>query len=175
MKKLYFTDQEIISGRNKIDLELKVLMVNHLEYEYLEKDIEAYTDYGVFTFILTNGEFDRLGKFEDDLTAGAVLKAGWESFDTSYLNLIENDIFELREKIGEEYTLLQMDNLVQDTLDSDSSIFEGETEEYLEREEHTYTFLEKEDIVNINVKFSIVEDNEDPFEIRVKIVEIEKL
>lgn len=85
MKKVYFTDQEVIEGKNKADLGEVVAKVEYLEYEYLDRDIEAYTNEGSFTFRLTDDDFDRLEDIEE-LTAGDILNAGWDSLDISQLN-----------------------------------------------------------------------------------------
>lgn len=86
MKKLYFTDQEVIQGKNKADLGEFVIKVEYLEYEDISRDIEAYTSEGSFTFRLADAEVERLERF--DLTAGDLLNAGWEELDTR--NFIES-------------------------------------------------------------------------------------
>ena len=85
MKKLHFTDQEVAQGKNKVDLGEIVVKVEYLEYEYLNRDIEAYMTEGSFTFRLANDDFERIEKFEEGLTAGDLLNAGWEELDTSDL------------------------------------------------------------------------------------------
>ena len=108
------------------------------------------------------------------------------------LKMLENKINELNKLKGEEFTLLEMDNTIQDILydrdDGDkSSIFDGETETFIETGDHSYTIwknelhtLEREEendyeTVDINIIFEVLEKNEDNFEVVVRITDVELL
>ena len=89
MKKIYFTDQEIIQGKNKADLGEEVVKVIYLEYENLYGRITAYTNNeNFFEFTLDKNDIDRLEEFEDELTAGDILNAAWDELDTRDLAVI---------------------------------------------------------------------------------------
>lgn len=87
--------------------------------------------------------------------------------------MLDKKIEQLKKLAGEEFTLLEMDNTIQEIigLDDKNSIFDGDTEDYLEREEFSYV-VEDEDV---NIKFNIIEENEDLLETIIEVVEIEEL
>lgn len=96
--------------------------------------------------------------------------------------MLKKTLKELKKIIGTELTLSEMENEVQEILnieDQDkNSIFDGETGGYIENGEYSYTTWKnskKDETVDINVCFEVIEDNEDIFEILVKITGIEEL
>lgn len=93
--------------------------------------------------------------------------------------MLKNIIKELEELKGEEFTVLEMDNAIQNILGIDAgSILEGETEDYIEGGQFTYTTWideEQEDTVDINILFEVLEENEVSMDVLVKMVDIEEL
>lgn len=96
---------------------------------------------------------------------------------------MEKNIKKLKKLIeGEEFTLLEMDNEVQEILSTNSSIFEGNTEEFVWLGQHVYTVEEKEEFkkitkgdIYVNVIFEVIKKEKDNLETVVKVIEIETL
>lgn len=93
--------------------------------------------------------------------------------------MLKEIIKKLEELKGEEFTLLKMDNTIQEIVGTDGgSIFDGETEEYIERGEYSYTVWadeEKTETADINIRFEVIEESEDKFGMAVKVTDIELL
>lgn len=92
--------------------------------------------------------------------------------------MLKEKLERLEELKGKEMTLLEMDNKVQEILDTESSIFDGETEVWIEDREFAYTAWKDEplsEIVDINIHFTILEESENNLETVVKINDIEEL
>lgn len=90
----------------------------------------------------------------------------------------KNIMKQLEELVGEEFTLLEMDNNIQEIMKSENSIFEGETEEYIKNGEFAYTMWENEEgysTVDINIKFKVIEEDRNLMEILIEVIEIEEL
>lgn len=112
-----------------------------------------------------------------------IIGSGYSIIEITEKDHLDELVDELKELIGEEFTLLEMDNEVQSILyemdeSGKSSIFDGETESFIEDGQHSYTIWadeEKDDTVDINVWFKVIEKNEDNFEILVEVTDIELL
>ena len=81
----------------------------------------------------------------------------------------------LEELKGREFTLLGMEREIESILDTDTggrnSLFDGETEEFIENGEYAYSYEDGE----VNVKFTVLEKDEDIFEILVRVDDVEEL
>lgn len=94
-------------------------------------------------------------------------------------------ISDMKEQIvGEELTLVEMDNLVcrligdEDSNSNKNTIFDGETREFIENGEYAYSIWEDEEegeTRDINVIFEVIEDNDDELQVLVKVTDIELL
>lgn len=95
---------------------------------------------------------------------------------------IEDFIQEIKDSIGEEFTICEYDNFVQgkhnhlcDKSDSWDYFTEGDINDYLESGSYTYIFF-YEDLnrtVNLNIGFEVIERNEEEIcESKIKIREI---
>lgn len=99
--------------------------------------------------------------------------------------VIENMVNEIKEELlGEEVTLLEMDNKVLDILEShgnetNRSFCEGPTREYIENKGFAYRIHIEELDDNVNhdvwVGLEVVEDDKDILEVLVKITEVEEI
>ncbi|MCQ4924924.1 hypothetical protein NE686_17615 [Tissierella carlieri] len=91
-------------------------------------------------------------------------------------------IEELEELKGEEFTLSDMDNTIKEIIDAvgdhKNSIFDGETKEYIEKGEYSYSVWADEEEIetkDICVYFEVLEENEDNLEVIIKVTDIELL
>jgi hypothetical protein len=81
----------------------------------------------------------------------------------------------LEELKGGEFTLLEMEaavgNIMNIETDGRNSLFDGETEEFIKNGEYAYSYEDGE----VNVKFTVLEKDDDLFETLVKVDDIEEL
>lgn len=120
----------------------------------------------------------RKESFETGLSQNEIIVNALQKKYKKDVSMDKNIMQQLEELVGEEFTLLEMDNDIQGIMKSESSIFDGETEEYIENGEFAYTMWEDEEelsTVDVNIHFKRVEENEDTMEILVEVTEIEEL
>lgn len=112
---------------------------------------------------------------------GEVIKTveDWQDWKVSFGDCFHGVVSQLEEMVGEEYTLLDMDNEVQENIGAvgqdKNSIFEGETEEFIKRGEYTYSLEDGIKTKFLNVKFKVLRDYSIKMEVLVEVTEIEVL
>ena len=81
----------------------------------------------------------------------------------------------LEELKGKEFTLSGMEREIERILGIDAggrnSLFDGETEEFIENGEYAYSYKDGE----VNVRFTVLEKDDNLFETLVKVDDIEEL
>lgn len=97
---------------------------------------------------------------------------------------MEQIIKEAREKlVGKEISLLEVDNQVLQILEENgneantdkNSIFNGDTREYIENGSYTYSYYNEDNDTNIDIAFKVIEDNENLFEVLIRVIEVEEI
>ena len=83
MKKWEFSSEDILKGKNKVDLlEEGTFVADYIRYNVGNKYGHAYNEEGVITFYLENTEIERLETFKEDITAGDIFTSAWEFYDS---------------------------------------------------------------------------------------------
>ena len=87
---------------------------------------------------------------------------------------IEKMVKEIKvELLNKEMTLLDMDNELMNALETNNSIFDGDTESFIEDRNFVYQVQGLED--EIMVDFKVIEKNEDNLETIVKVTNVETI
>lgn len=82
---------------------------------------------------------------------------------------------QLKEELnGKEITLVDLDNIAQDTLEISQSIFDYSIDEILNIKSISYT-IDEENSIYANVVFEVIEKNEDELHTIVKVTNVEEI
>ena len=132
---------KVITESDEILFNGKQEVLNHFQ-EVIKKEKESFF----------NGQWI---KIEGELISDLGDWNNWVEFFNEKVFRIIKDLEYLK---GVEFTLLEMDNKIQEITESENSLFAGEIKEYVENGEFVYTAWideKKTKVIDINIHFNI--------------------
>lgn len=159
---------KIITSNDKLSFDNKDEVIKYFDKSLSQEPKDQYFENGGYWLEI---EGQRIESVDD-----------WEYWKENFNENLHNILEELKDLIDAEFTLSHMENTVKEIIgavgDNKNSIFDGETDEYIETGSYSYSVWideEETEAANICIYFEVLDKYEDNLDTTVKITDIELL